>query len=119
MLRLLKQIQPILVNSARLAILCNHCNFDQSLPSFSYVIHDVITFTSCLMVTLLTCVKGKYVHLLTKGATMARAVQFPHALHKRGGKLFCVSHNIVVEHTRKSLIEKHFSTTPMERLRNA
>uniref|UniRef100_A0A3B4Z877 U1-type domain-containing protein n=1 Tax=Stegastes partitus TaxID=144197 RepID=A0A3B4Z877_9TELE len=36
-------------------------------------------------------------------------------LHKRGGKLFCVPCNTVVEHKRKSSIDKHFSTVKHRR----
>ncbi|XP_076137435.1 CGG triplet repeat-binding protein 1-like [Alosa pseudoharengus] len=36
--------------------------------------------------------------------------QFPGMLHESGGKLFCTACNTVVEHKRKSSIDKHFAT---------
>uniref|UniRef100_A0A8C2BR82 Uncharacterized protein n=1 Tax=Cyprinus carpio TaxID=7962 RepID=A0A8C2BR82_CYPCA len=35
---------------------------------------------------------------------------YPGILHESGGKLFCTACNIVVEHKRKSSIDKHFAT---------
>ncbi|KAI2655833.1 CGG triplet repeat-binding protein 1 [Labeo rohita] len=36
--------------------------------------------------------------------------QFPNVLHESGGKLFCTVCNIIVEHKRKSSLDRHFST---------
>uniref|UniRef100_A0A3Q3AQ48 CGG triplet repeat-binding protein 1 n=1 Tax=Kryptolebias marmoratus TaxID=37003 RepID=A0A3Q3AQ48_KRYMA len=37
-----------------------------------------------------------------------RAKQFSTQLHKSGGKLFCTSCNVIIEHKHKSSIDKHF-----------
>lgn len=49
-------------------------------------------------------------HLPTKITAKDREKQYPGILHESGGKLFCTACNIVVEHKRKSSIEKHFAT---------
>ncbi|XP_042339831.1 uncharacterized protein si:dkey-75a21.2 isoform X2 [Plectropomus leopardus] len=49
-------------------------------------------------------------HLATKITPTERARQFPDVLHESGGKLLCTACNVVVEHKRKSSIDKHFST---------
>uniref|UniRef100_A0A3Q3F0J1 Uncharacterized protein n=1 Tax=Kryptolebias marmoratus TaxID=37003 RepID=A0A3Q3F0J1_KRYMA len=47
-------------------------------------------------------------HLPTKISSKGRAKQFPSQLHESGGELFCTSCNLILEHKRKSTIEKHF-----------
>ena len=40
-----------------------------------------------------------------------REKQYPGILHESRGEIFCTACNIVVEHKRKSSIDKHFATT--------
>uniref|UniRef100_A0A8C2DU57 CGG triplet repeat-binding protein 1 n=1 Tax=Cyprinus carpio TaxID=7962 RepID=A0A8C2DU57_CYPCA len=49
-------------------------------------------------------------HLPSKITAIDRQKQYPGILHETGGKLFCTACNIVVEHKRKSSIDKHFAT---------
>ena len=49
-------------------------------------------------------------HLPTRITAKDREKQYPGILHQSGGKLFCTTCNIVVEHKRKSSIDKHFAT---------
>ncbi|ROJ30490.1 CGG triplet repeat-binding protein 1, partial [Anabarilius grahami] len=49
-------------------------------------------------------------HLPSKITAIDRQKQYPGILHESGGKLFCTACNIVVEHKRKSSIDKHFAT---------
>lgn len=49
-------------------------------------------------------------HLPTKITAKDHEKQYPGILHESGGKLFCTACNIVVEHKRKSSIDKLFAT---------
>ena len=49
-------------------------------------------------------------HLPTKITAKDREKQYPGILHESEGKLFCTLCNIVMEHKRKSSIDKHFAT---------
>uniref|UniRef100_A0A8C5FIS7 Uncharacterized protein n=1 Tax=Gadus morhua TaxID=8049 RepID=A0A8C5FIS7_GADMO len=49
-------------------------------------------------------------HLPTKITAKDHKKQYPGILHESGRKLFCTTCNIVVEHKRKSSIDKHFAT---------
>uniref|UniRef100_A0A9J8AJF7 CGG triplet repeat-binding protein 1 n=1 Tax=Cyprinus carpio carpio TaxID=630221 RepID=A0A9J8AJF7_CYPCA len=43
-------------------------------------------------------------------AALYLSMEYPGILHESGGELFCTACNIVVEHKRKSSIDKHFAT---------
>ena len=49
-------------------------------------------------------------HLPTNIIAKDREKQYPGILRESGGKLFCTACNIVVEHKRKSSIDKHCAT---------
>ncbi|KAL7396325.1 hypothetical protein ABVT39_004230 [Epinephelus coioides] len=49
-------------------------------------------------------------HVATKITAKDRARQFPDLMYESGGKLFCTACDVLLEHKRKSSINKHFTT---------
>ena len=48
-------------------------------------------------------------HVSISITASARAKEFPNELHADGGKLFCSTCNIVLDHCRKSTVKDHLS----------
>lgn len=94
------------------AILTNHRNFPANLtnhwrrlelPSTNYL-------RPYFRVKKSSMCESNVSHLPSKIIAIDRQKQYPGILHESGGKLFCTAYNIVVEHKRKSSIDKHFAT---------
>lgn len=94
-----------------LAISSNHRDFSaNSTNQFGPSLHAALFSHRRTSLSEKAGMSANTSHLPTNITAKDRAKQFPNVLHESGGKLFCTVCNIVVEHKRKSSLDRHFST---------